>query len=126
MRLDFLSVTLETSEDASNESAALLADPLERSIAQAWQSLLRVAHVAHDSNFFQQGGHSLIGLQLIARVEAVTGVRVQFFKFSKSSTLAHLIELVKAELARQSPPALEQGASKVFVAATLDELLSDT
>jgi len=41
---------------------------LERRIAAIWQELLGVAEIGIDDNFFEMGGNSLIGLDLIGRL----------------------------------------------------------
>lgn len=71
---------------------------LEERLAQIWKTLLRLEKVEPDSNFFMQGGHSLLGLQLMAKIDAAFGVRIRFFNFSQHPTLANLTTLVRASI----------------------------
>jgi thioesterase domain-containing protein/acyl carrier protein len=42
---------------------------LERALAEIWQRLLRVDHVGLDDDFFDLGGHSLLGVELVYEIE---------------------------------------------------------
>ncbi|MBS2032787.1 MAG: non-ribosomal peptide synthetase, partial [Deltaproteobacteria bacterium] len=48
----------------------------EALMASIWRDTLRVEHVGVHDNFFDLGGHSLLSLQVIARVEKETGVQL--------------------------------------------------
>jgi thioesterase domain-containing protein/acyl carrier protein len=49
------------------------ADGLERSLIEIWQRLLRVDHVGLDDDFFDLGGHSLLGIELAYEIEERLG-----------------------------------------------------
>jgi phthiocerol/phenolphthiocerol synthesis type-I polyketide synthase E len=113
----------QAAEEAAPEiDVAEFADPIAQALAKVWRDLLEVPQVRRDSNFFDEGGHSLLGLQLIARVEAAVAVRVPFFAFSQTPTLGHLIEMVESR--RGTPPADAAPTRAPAKAATLDDLLS--
>lgn len=48
----------------------------EISLAAAWREILEVSHVGVNDNFFDLGGHSLLSIQMIARVYSETGYRL--------------------------------------------------
>ena len=50
--------------------------PIESLIAEIWQDVLRVDHVGVQDNFFDLGGHSLLCLPVMMRLEKRLGVRV--------------------------------------------------
>jgi amino acid adenylation domain-containing protein len=50
--------------------------PTEQTIASICQDLLQVAQVGTEQNFFDIGGHSLLGLELIQKIEAACGIRL--------------------------------------------------
>ncbi len=50
-------------------SDAARANELERSLVEIWQRLLRVDHVGLDDDFFDLGGHSLLGVELVYEIE---------------------------------------------------------
>ncbi|MDT9647033.1 phosphopantetheine-binding protein, partial [Pseudomonas sp. JV245A] len=49
-------------------SGAAPVDELERSIAEVWQTLLRVPAVGRDQGFFELGGDSLLVAQVVGRL----------------------------------------------------------
>jgi amino acid adenylation domain-containing protein len=50
---------------------------MEQAIAEAWQEVLGVERVSAHDNFFDLGGHSLLSLKAIARIEEKSGRRIQ-------------------------------------------------
>lgn len=50
------------------------ADELVRTLMGLWQQLLGRDEVTPESNFFTSGGHSLLGAQLVQRIEEAVGV----------------------------------------------------
>jgi acyl carrier protein len=50
--------------------------PLERRIAEAWKDALGVGRVSVHDNFFDVGGHSLLSMRVLARLEKELGVRL--------------------------------------------------
>ncbi len=50
--------------------------PLELLLAESWQDLLGVDRVSLYDKFFDLGGHSLLSMQVIARVEKQVGLRL--------------------------------------------------
>lgn len=51
-----------------------MADTLQDSIAATWAKALGVKMVAPTDNFFALGGHSLLGVKLLAEIQAKTGI----------------------------------------------------
>jgi FkbM family methyltransferase len=49
---------------------------LERSLAEIWQRVLQVKDLGIDDNFFDLGGTSLLGLQIVREVESRLGVEL--------------------------------------------------
>ena len=49
---------------------------MEQCIAQVWQEVLGVDRVSAHDNFFDLGGHSLLSLKVIAKIEEKTGRRI--------------------------------------------------
>jgi acyl carrier protein len=52
------------------------ATPTESLMAETWQAVLGVDRISVYDNFFDLGGHSLLSMQVIARMEERTGVRI--------------------------------------------------
>ncbi|MGA2247500.1 MAG: non-ribosomal peptide synthetase [Verrucomicrobiota bacterium] len=68
---------------------------LEKKVAGILGSLLGVPQVDVDANFFDLGGHSLVGAQLIARIRSVFGVEMKLRVLFEGPTVAK----VSAEIA---------------------------
>lgn len=58
---------------------------LQDQVAAIWAQALGVKRVAPDDNFFALGGHSLLGVKLIAEIQSKTG-------FGEELKLADLLE----------------------------------
>ncbi|HEY4575607.1 MAG TPA: condensation domain-containing protein, partial [Thermoanaerobaculia bacterium] len=71
---------------------------LERRLAAIWGELLGIGRVgAHDS-FFALGGHSLLGLQLVSRLQAGLGVEIPLRALFEAPTVAALAVEVERRL----------------------------
>ena len=51
-----------------------MADGLQEQVAAIWGRALGVKKVQQDDDFFALGGHSLLGVKLIAEIQAKTGL----------------------------------------------------
>ena len=51
-----------------------MSDGLQEQVAAIWAKALGVKKIKPDDNFFALGGHSLLGVKLIAEVQAKTGI----------------------------------------------------
>jgi amino acid adenylation domain-containing protein len=49
----------------------------EQTLAAIWADALQIERVSADANFFDLGGHSLLGLAVIAKIQKQTGRRIQ-------------------------------------------------
>ena len=59
-----------------DESSAAPHTPMESLIAEIWQEVLGVDRVGVYDNFFDLGGHSLLSMQVVARLEKRLGLRI--------------------------------------------------
>ncbi|MBP8823678.1 MAG: amino acid adenylation domain-containing protein [Flavobacteriales bacterium] len=66
----------------------------EELLAKLWAEALGVPTVGVHDNFFDLGGHSLIGIQLLARVEERFGKRLPLNSLFQAPTVAALAKLV--------------------------------
>jgi len=64
--------------------------PLEEKLAEIVATLLGLPQVSVHDDFFQLGGHSLLGTQLISRVRDAFGVEVPLLTLFESPTVAEL------------------------------------
>ena len=89
--------------DGDNEAALALADDyvapqteLERTLVELWEEATgtRGIGIAHD--FFEVGGNSLVAVQLMSRVRAVTGVKLPMRSLFESPTIEAMAAAVEA------------------------------
>ena len=67
--------------------------PCEIRLARIWKDLLHTERVTATDNFFDIGGHSLLSMEVVARIQAETGVRV-----SLRDLLLHSLEHIAQEI----------------------------
>ena len=78
----------------AEEDFALPQSDSEKLIASVWQELLQIDAICVDDNFFDIGGHSLLVMKSIARIDEATGIRLspQDFLMETLEQLASRIE----------------------------------
>ncbi|NTX08406.1 MupA/Atu3671 family FMN-dependent luciferase-like monooxygenase [Myxococcus sp. CA040A] len=81
---------------------------LEQQISEIWKEVLKVEQVGVNDNFFDLGGHSLLMVQVHARLKAALGGELPLLKLLEHPTVSAL-----ARFLRQGTPA---GASSVETA----------
>jgi thioesterase domain-containing protein/acyl carrier protein len=68
--------------------------PTERRLATIWAETLGLEQVGVDDNFFDLGGHSLLGIQLLARVREQLDIQLSVRTFFETPTIAGLAALI--------------------------------
>jgi acyl carrier protein len=68
-------------------------------------SLLRVGRISANDNFFLLGGHSLLGTQLIARVNEAFGVELPLLQLFDHPTLAEMSDAIETLILAKLEPA---------------------
>lgn len=82
-------------------SATAFANETERSIAHIWQSLLGVNSIQRQDSFFELGGDSLIGVQVVSEIERQLGQTFSINRLFQTPTIAAIAQ----ELGKKSLPA---------------------
>jgi amino acid adenylation domain-containing protein len=83
--------------------------PTQEALAEVWCDVLGVARVGEYDDFFDLGGHSLLGMQVTTRIRQIYGVRLPVRALFDAPTLAELAERVDAAVRQdevQRQPAL--------------------
>ena len=73
------------------------ASPTEEILSAIWSKLLVIDKVGRNDNFFALGGHSLMAVQVIARVRQSLGIELPLRAMFEAPTIAQFSELVEAE-----------------------------
>ena len=72
------------------ESYVAPRDETEKALAEIWAEVLRLERVGIDNKFFDLGGHSLVALQIIARVRNTFHVELTLRHIFEAPTVAQL------------------------------------
>ncbi|KWH03957.1 non-ribosomal peptide synthetase [Burkholderia territorii] len=91
--------------------------PVETTLAEVWQAVLKAQHVGRDDNFFELGGDSILVLQVIARARK-RGVRFTPKQLFDGPTVAELARVAKSEDVAAATPATTPAAQVPVQAAT--------
>jgi amino acid adenylation domain-containing protein len=73
-------------------------DDVERRLARIWRAALGVPWVGVEDDFFDLGGHSLLGARMLSDVYREFDVRLSLAVLFEAPTLSSLAALVRAEL----------------------------
>jgi acyl carrier protein len=89
---DIEQTTTERRYDRPNISNAFVAprNEHEHSVAQSWQKFLAIHQIGIEDNFFDLGGHSLLGAQLTMDLQQKFGVLVDIGLLFAHPTVAQL------------------------------------
>jgi amino acid adenylation domain-containing protein len=68
--------------------------PIEERLAQIWAEILQVDTIGTDDNFFDLGGHSMLALRMVARVQDTFAVDLFLTAVFEHPTVAELAEAI--------------------------------
>ncbi|MEU1810576.1 amino acid adenylation domain-containing protein [Micromonospora aurantiaca (nom. illeg.)] len=75
----------------------------ERLVAGVWAEVLGTDEPTPDTDFVAAGGHSLLAMRLVARIEERTGARITLDRLFDAPTVAGVAALVEKALAATAP-----------------------
>ncbi len=84
--------------------------PLEQILAEIWSEVLKKSPIGVHDNFFQLGGDSILGLQIIARATQ-RGLRLRPRQLFQHQTIAELAKVAGAESAIVAEQGLVEGVA---------------
>ncbi|MGB8344556.1 MAG: beta-ketoacyl synthase N-terminal-like domain-containing protein, partial [Ktedonobacteraceae bacterium] len=113
-----------TNEPDSSSLSAQVAVPArgdyERRLTEIWQQVLGIEQVGLDANFFDLGGNSLSGLQVMSQIRKVFRVQipvVALFEAPTISAMAAYLQPAAAPTRQEQRPALAQRRERARVGA---------
>ncbi|GHO64159.1 hypothetical protein KSC_030510 [Ktedonobacter sp. SOSP1-52] len=83
-------------EDGLTEELQLPRNEVEERLVYIWQELLERKRISITDTFFQQGGHSLSALRLLARIHKEFARRIPVAQFFQNPTIHGLAQLLSA------------------------------
>jgi len=96
----------ERGADAAREAYVPPITPVEQVVAEVWGEVLSLPRVGRHDDFFDLGGHSLLGVQMVSRLRRRTGrdvpVRILFEASELAQFAARVLEISAAERGPQS------------------------
>jgi amino acid adenylation domain-containing protein/non-ribosomal peptide synthase protein (TIGR01720 family) len=78
--------------------------PVEAGLVEIWQELLGRSSIGIHDNFFDLGGHSLIAMRLVARMQQVMNLEVSFQQLFVTPTIAQLAKLTQGDSTQTEIP----------------------
>src|SRR4029077_6447894 len=72
------------------------ATPIEEELAGLWKDLLGLSRVGRQDNFFESGGHSMLAMQLVAKVRKRFEVDFRLKNVFERQTLSGMAEIIEA------------------------------
>ncbi len=81
------------SAEQTVSTAPDVANPREAAMAEIWRDLIGVHDIRSEDNFFDVGGHSLLAVELVRRVQREYGVRLEMFGVATGTLSSLAMEL---------------------------------
>ncbi|HBL31155.1 MAG TPA: non-ribosomal peptide synthetase, partial [Acidobacteria bacterium] len=78
-------------------------NPLERQLVQIWEEVLNVRPLGVTESFFDMGGHSLLAVRLLARIQRALGVSLPLATLLQAKTVEQLAVVLQEETRKLSP-----------------------
>ncbi len=94
---------------------------VERVVAAAWQDLFGIQAMGVNDNFFEADGHSLLAIQIVARLAKDTGVKLPVNAMFESPTIAQIAERIAAASAQSTDDERELADALAMVERLTDE-----
>ncbi len=91
----------------------------EERLVAIWEQILGIDGIGVFDDFFDLGGHSLLGTQLVSRLRTEMQVEVPLARLFEAPTVAELAAAVEAELARAGGGAAAAATAAAPIAAAL-------
>jgi amino acid adenylation domain-containing protein len=95
---------LATAAAAPEEEPRAPRTPAEEIVAGLWSEVLRLPHIGPDDNFFQLGGHSLSGAQVVSRLRQALSIDLPLRTLFEAPTVASLAAEIERRRKNEDAP----------------------
>jgi acyl carrier protein len=99
--------------------------PMEERLAKIWRELLGQTVIGIDDNFFEAGGHSLLAMQMMARVRDEFRAEISLRNIFEAPTIAELAVILERKAEQPALPALQPAACAQPISAQHAQELLD-
>ncbi|MBI2421461.1 MAG: amino acid adenylation domain-containing protein [Candidatus Hydrogenedentes bacterium] len=96
-KVDYRALRAPERAVAGADSGAAMVDPYELRLLRLWQEVLGRRNFGREDHFFTSGGHSLLAMQLLGRIEAAFGVALPPLQAFQAPTIAAMAALLREE-----------------------------
>jgi acyl transferase domain-containing protein/acyl carrier protein len=90
------------------------ANQLEQTVASIWQELLGIEQIGIDDDFFEVGGHSLLGIQMLSRIREAFNVDLPLRNVFERPTVADLASMIEEALIAEIEECSEEEAQRLL------------
>jgi len=84
----------------------------EQKIADIWRSILGVSQVGVDDSFFELGGTSLLGVQMVAQLQQKVAAKVAVVDLFDAPTIRALTQVLEGGAEKRATASKERGAAR--------------
>ena len=77
------------------QSVGAPSDPVEETLRDIWERLLKKDNVGVKDDFFALGGHSLMAVRMLAQIQEALGVYLPLTSLFQGATIQHLASLIR-------------------------------
>lgn len=108
-------------------SRLLPADDLEARLTEIWKECLGIHSLGREDDFFEMGGHSMLGIRLILAVEKSLGTRLPLPCLFQAPTIAAMAQLLRQRSGENTFPDPDPAGSTQVAASSpvVDAALSE-
>jgi amino acid adenylation domain-containing protein len=76
---------------------------METKVAEIWQDILNVRPIGVTDNFFERGGHSLLVVRVLMRIEQELGRELTITEFFQKPTIRDVVQMLEREQREELP-----------------------
>lgn len=96
-KVDRIALLAYKSDSGKKEDCTGPRNPEEKLVTVIWQEILKKEQIDIFSNFFEMGGHSIMAVNVMIKIEKETGIRIPLSALFQHSTVEKFAKLLKVD-----------------------------